>query len=362
LLLLDRISNKRDSLARGLGALGLIALLEKRARRRLALAVLTYHRIAEPGVGSDPYYDPVISATPRSFEAEMAFLRRFFEPVSLERLLEPDLVRSTIARSGRPPIAVTFDDGYRDNFEAALPVLHRLEIPAAFFIPTRFLEQPELPWWDHVAYVLKRTRAERLMLRRSPEDAAPTAVALGPSPDDPTRVEAIWKVVRLFLEHAIPDAQWFLDQLQEQADVAVDSRSLGAALFMGWSELHALLRAGMTVGSHGHAHEALGRLDRDAQRDDLGKSRRILEAGLGREVVAVAYPYGWPGAFTPETCRLAEEAGYRLGFTALEGVNRPEAEDHNPLCLRRLNVGTGDSGPLLRARAALHGAFGRSFL
>ena len=88
----------------------------------------------------------------------------------------------------------------------------------------------------------------------------------------------------------------------------------------------------------------------------MAESKRILEARLGREVAALAYPYGWPGSYTARTKALAAEAGYRLAFASLEGVNRPDGLD--PYDIRRLGVGSGDSPALLRARTALHAAFG----
>jgi len=81
---------------------------------------------------------------------------------------------------------------------------------------------------------------------------------------------------------------------------------------------------------------------------------------LGREVTALAYPYGWPGTYTPSTKLLAAEAGYCLAFTSRAGVNWPSTLDLYEVS--RLGVGSGDSQPLLRARTALHAAFGASFL
>ena len=100
------------------------------------------------------------------------------------------------------------------------------------------------------------------------------------------------------------------------------------------------------------AEHALGML--------LTLSKRILESRLGCAVTAIAYPYGWPGSYTAQTKALAAEAGYRLAFAAREGVNRPESLD--PYEIRRLGVGSADSLALLRARTALHAAFGNSFL
>jgi peptidoglycan/xylan/chitin deacetylase (PgdA/CDA1 family) len=129
---------------------------------------------------------------------------------------------------------------------------------------------------------------------------------------------------------------------------------------MTWDQVRRLAGSGMAIGSHSHDHLSLARLPEAAQRHELAESRRILEQELGREVRALAYPFGWPGTHDALTERLAREAGYRLAFSSAEGVNRPGASD--AFALRRLGVGYRDSPPLFRARTALQTAFGASFL
>lgn len=352
----DSIRGKRAFLGSLLSASGGARALEVIAKARgRSIVVLTYHRIARPGLESNPYYDPVVSATPEGFRDQMLMLRRHFRVVRATDALE-------LSNDGKPVAIVTFDDGYRDNHDAALPILEELGIPATFFIPTGFLENPRLPWWDHVAHVLKKTQVPLIELRRRPDDESPVELDLGDAPSVEGRRAIIMGVIRLFLDGEVRDEPWFLSQLEEQAEVEVDSKALGRELFMGWEHLWRLTSLGHVVGSHGHAHEALGTLAEADQRRDLALSRTILELATGGDVRAVAYPYGWPGAFGDRTIELAGEVGYSLGFTALEGINRPDAPDFNPLALRRLNVGSGDSPALLRARAALYGTFGRSVL
>src|SRR5262249_26927912 len=146
---LGKVRNKREYLARALGRLGLIGLLERiTAFSRPSLLILTYHRIAEPG--ADPFYDPVISATPDSLRTQVQWLHNHVRLLSLPELITH--VESS-APLREPAALLTFDDGYRDNFELALPILRVRNLPAVFFIPTAFIESPRLPWWDHVAYV-----------------------------------------------------------------------------------------------------------------------------------------------------------------------------------------------------------------
>jgi peptidoglycan/xylan/chitin deacetylase (PgdA/CDA1 family) len=342
------IKNKREMIARGFASLGLIRFLE-RAARRPAVLVATFHRIGDPARGS--FYDGVYSASPEAFRAQVRHLRDRFRLVTLDAL-------AALADSGfavdRPTALITFDDGYRDNFDVALPILQELGAPATFFIPTGFFSHPQVPWWDHAAHVLKRTGKAELAL----DWPEPLRIDL----EQTTRGAAIGTVVQLYLDGKVKGDEQarFRTHLEERASVVVDDEAQGRALFMTWDQVRRLADAGMTIGSHAHGHRALASLSEAEQRHELVESKRILERELGREVQGFAYPFGWPGTYGELTQRLAREAGYRLAFSSVEGVNRPGASD--PFALRRLNVGYHDSAPLFRARTALQTSFGTSFL
>lgn len=349
------MQNKRELLARLSDRLGLLRLLDRLAASRPGLAVFTYHRIAEPG--ADPYYDPVISATPESFRAQVDEIGRRTRVLTLAQAIE----RLTSPGPWREPAAlITFDDGYRDNFEVAAPILRDRGLPATFFLPTAFLETPRLPWWDNVARIIKQTRVRRLELPRQPggDDPPPLTIDLETTP----RPAAIRAIIAAFLDETIRDGPWFLAMLADRAEVALDDGAMARALFASWDQVRGKTgpETGLTVGSHGHSHRKLAGLDGESQRRELADSKRILQDRLGREVEALAYPYGWPGAYTAETRTLAAGVGYRVAFAAVEGINRPGTLD--PFDIRRFNVGSGDSPVLLRARAALHATIGRSFL
>jgi peptidoglycan/xylan/chitin deacetylase (PgdA/CDA1 family) len=361
--LLGHIPNKRLIVAQLAGALGFLRLLEfLAARKKPAIVVLTYHRIALPNDAAQPYYDPVISATPESFRAQLRLLARHFRLLTLEELLSLQVDAQARAQINKPVALVTFDDGYRDNYETALPILQSHNVPAVFFIPTRFLEDPVLPWWDHVAYVLKTTQVDALCLERFKGDKNPIHIQLGRCAGADERTRAVQAVIAHFVNGTIGDHPWFLDQLNVQGRVAIDTQAIARKLFMGWDEVKELVRAGMPIGSHGHSHQALGKLSDDAQRTELTTSRMLLENGTGKDVHALAYPFGWNLTYSARTQQLAAEAGYRVAFSSSEGVNEVASLHREPMSLRRLNVGTGDSPLLLRARALSYATLGRSAL
>ena len=347
------IPNKREFLARAFGQLGLLGLLEQTiARRRPGLVVLTYHRIAEPG--ADLFYDPVISATPESFRAQVEWLHDRVRLLTLDELI--DQIESG-SPWREPVMLLTFDDGYRDNFDLAAPILGERKAPAIFFVPSAFLESPRLPWWDHVACVIKQTSVQRFIVERhSKGDPRPLEIDLHTM----SRSAAIMKIIRTFLDRTIVDERWFLDRLMQRAMVEIDAEGLGRKLFMSWSHVQQLAGAGLTIGSHAHSHRNLAALDDDTQSYELAGSKQILEARLGRPVKALAYPYGWPGTYTMRTKALTAQAGYQLAFSSREGINRLARFDRYDVS--RLGVGSADSAALLRARSTLHAAFGKSFL
>jgi peptidoglycan/xylan/chitin deacetylase (PgdA/CDA1 family) len=338
------IRNKRDFLARRLRDAGALRLLERVARRP-GLLVLVYHRIGEPA--TSPFYGPIYSATPGDFGAQVAYLRDHFRLIGLDEAL---LLADHGFRVVEPTALITFDDGYRDNFDLALPILADLGAPAAFFLTTGFVGGGRLPWWDHVAYVLKRTAEPRLRLDL-PEPLDLDVERLG-------RHAVMTAVIAAYLRADRAEDPRLVAHLDERAGVDVAAADPGRDLFLTWDQARALAAAGMGIGAHTRHHPNLARLPEAEQRAELAESKQALERELGREVAALAYPFGVAGASDATTRRLAREAGYRLAFSLEPRVNRPGVTD--PLDVRRINVGAADSPALFRARLALATAFGSS--
>ncbi|MCW3040331.1 MAG: polysaccharide deacetylase, partial [Solirubrobacterales bacterium] len=146
----------REPLALGLEALGLTPLLRAAGRGWRGALVLTYHRIGD--ADACPYDRGLFSATQARLDEQMAYLRRHFDIVDTAEGL-----RAAYGRRGRA-VAVTFDDGYRDNYDLALPVLREHRIPATFFVATGFVDRPRVSWWDELAWIVRRTNHPQLRL------------------------------------------------------------------------------------------------------------------------------------------------------------------------------------------------------
>lgn len=300
-------------------------------RLPLGLYCFNYHRLGDPS--TTDYDRGVFSCTAERFEEQLRLLAGRFEIVNLERL-RYYLANPAAAR--RPLALLTFDDGYKDNYDVALPILCRLGASAVFFLPTEFIGTSKIPWWDQIAWVLRRCRTNGIVLPGTTE-----VLTLGEGDREAVIQRALWLAKR----QTGMSEQEFLEQLVEVCGCGQLARS-EERVFLDWEEVRQMRRAGMDIGSHGHTHRVLSRLAIEEQREELTASKAILEGVLRERVVALAYPVGRRDCYTEDTRHLAREAGYELAFNFVRAVNRIPLDD--PYDIARLPVDSNPNAEELR--------------
>lgn len=335
---IGNVSRKRELLSRGLlwtGLTHLVAVLPERD----SLLVLNYHRI---GNANDDLFDPeVFSATAEEFNEQIAYLKRHVSVVSLDEALG-FLDGSVKDRARRCRVLITLDDGYLDNYDIAFPILRSHGVQGVFFLVTGFVGSGLVPWWDHIAYLVKTARRRSFSLRYP----VPLTVDI----DKNGLTMSLRTILSLYKKPENCAPERFITELAEEADADVPPQM--QPRFLGWKEAREMASNGMVIGSHTHSHPVLSQLRPEQQFEELSKSRALLKEHLGREVDVLAYPVGALSSFTRVTQVTAQEAGYRAAFSFYGGTNRREA---SPYDLRRIAV-SGQS--LIRTRVQV--AFGRS--
>jgi peptidoglycan/xylan/chitin deacetylase (PgdA/CDA1 family) len=240
------------------------------------------------------------------FARQLHRLRRLATVVPLEPALS-----ALSAGEPLPPraVALTFDDGYRDNLELAVPLLERLGLPCTFFLVPGLLSREVRPWWEVLAWAFahagNRTVSwEGRVLQtgdrwghRSFLTVAEPLKAL----DRATREQRIGELLELL------EPEGTLDEER---------------LFLDWDGARELVRRGFAVGSHSTYHAILSREAPEEQLRDLVASRRRLEAELQVPIRLLAYPNGTQADYSAVTVAAAERAGYRHALGAHAGLNR----------------------------------------
>jgi peptidoglycan/xylan/chitin deacetylase (PgdA/CDA1 family) len=320
-----------------LDASGAARLLRKRPWH--GVVVMNYHRI---GDGSRSSFDRnAFTTTAEAFDEQVAFAARNFDLVTPDELVEA-------ARGGRGRHAmITFDDGYRDNYEVALPILRSHGARATFFVATGFVDEPRRPWWDEIAWMARTATAAAVpaggWLERD--------VGLG----DGDRVEAITTLTDRYKSLPGEYAEAYLEFLAKATGAGRCEE--GAEEWMTWDMVRGLRRAGMSVGAHTVTHPVLANHPAERQRDEIAFSKRRLERELGEPVTAFSYPEGTPSAFDARTRAIVHELGFELAFSFYGGYRR--FADWDPFDVRRATVSAVTPPSLFRAMLTVPGVFVR---
>ncbi len=328
------VLSKRECAALCSARLGFTALLERMPKQPL-LMVLNYHRIGDPE--QTPYDPGTFSTTAEEFDRQITCLKRRFSFTTLEEAVS---IAAGRTRPRRPCVLITFDDGYLDNYTLAFPVLRSHGVQGVFF-PTYFVGTGHVPWWDAIAYVVKRGSRREFRLKY------PEAAAFDVDRDGLESV--LQRVLGLFKLPAMQNQERFFSELE---DVCGSSRPGESAerCFLSWQEAREMRNAGMAIGSHTHSHEILSKLPDEQQYDEVARSREILENHLGARIDTLAYPVGAPHTFSRATISALHHAGYRGAFSYYGGLNLPGRID--PFNIRRHAV-DGQSLARLRLQTAL---------
>lgn len=277
-----------------------IAFPGVRARR---LSILIFHQVVAE---HDPLrrYEPTIP----EFDALMASVAASFNVLPLAEAV------ARLDADSLPPraLSITFDDGYLDNLQNAVPVLRKHGLCATFFVATGYCAGARLMWNDTIIEVIRRTRDPDLDL---------TPFGLGRMPC--TGLEER----RVLLQVLIPKIKYMDYEQREQAVARLAERLDGSdplpqSLMMTPEQIRELRDAGMQVGAHTVNHPILATLDLDGARREIGDSKAELEALLDEPVELFAYPNGAPGKDYGRTIRdLVPELGFKGAVSTANGVS-----------------------------------------
>lgn len=330
---------KKRLAARFVDATGLRTLLA-RLLPRDGVVILNYHRIGDGH--ASPYDRALWSASEEGFDAQLRFLKRSCDVIGLDQL-----DGALHARRGRH-VAITFDDGYLDNYRMAYPALRRHGLPATFFIATGFIDAPKLPWWDEIAACVRRSTATSLDLRDWFEQPVP--LGLG------DREDTIVALLRKYKSLPCADAQAFLVRLREQAAIAQVDAAEPREHWMDWGMIREMAGGGMAIGGHTITHPVLSALPRERQRDEISGCAQRLQQELGAPMRWFAYPVGSPWAFNNDTKACLEELGVERAFSYYGGVATRHAQRYD---VPRIAIESDTEPALFRAVAELPQVFCR---
>jgi peptidoglycan/xylan/chitin deacetylase (PgdA/CDA1 family) len=307
-------------------------------------AVLMYHRVLPDSARADSFSTDGIVVSPDTFARQMRLLSQRLRPLSMAEFLA--CLRTD--QFPRNACLVTFDDGWFDNHQYALPILAETRVPATVFIATDYIGSESCFWQERLSRHLFR------------------ATTLGPAATDffrnlecshltslsvKDRKHAIRQVINGLKK--VPSSR--ISELEEEGRALLmrhDMPPTGPHMdrFMNWEQVDDLQRSGViSIGSHCRSHTPLTMLSAASAQRELVESRRIIATHIGMEPDTIAYPNG---DCTSEVAELAASSGYSAAFSTDRGY---ASSGNHPHMLKRINIheNSCDTDATFLARVAL---------
>jgi peptidoglycan/xylan/chitin deacetylase (PgdA/CDA1 family) len=324
------------------GLLNVFSRLRKVFFNRGDFAILMYHRVLDENEESRHYVQPGLYVSRNVFEKQILFLSKKYNLIGLRRLAELLIDKLPV-----PPdsLVVTFDDGWKDNYICAYPVLNKYGAPAIIFLTTDYIGTGKIFWFLQASILLANTDLSREQLReliaKHERNTGQGKITQNAGPEGTGSV--------------LSDRDWFIEKLKRidadkipavlkelsargtlTANVAKESGAM-----LTWEEVLEMSSNGIDFGSHGCSHRIMTALTVAEIEKELTQSKEIIERKLGREVSIFAYPNG---DYNDHIRELVKKRGY---ICALTTGNRKDRESNADIySLPRINVHDGISvGP-----------------
>ncbi len=270
------------------------------------MLVLNYHRV---GNGQETPFDHGLwSAQADSFECQMRFLKSHTDVISPSEI-------EAVSRKQRAKYAiVTFDDGYRDNYEVAYPILRNLGLPATFFIATGFIDNPRVPWWDELAWMVRTSGKSVLNF--------PHWINHPVLMDEPLREKAVRTLLRVYKRLSAEQTSVFLEAVSEESGTGRCPPEEGRKFWMDWDMIREMQKGGMTIGGHTVNHPVLSSLSEIQQRREIEECAERLRQETGEPMKGFSYPVGGPDSYNVVTIDILRRIGVRTVYTYFGGFTR----------------------------------------
>ena len=268
--------------------------------------VLLYHRV---NPDNDPFF-PALSV--KAFDAQMSYLATHFQVLSLAELI--NRIRQGL---GITPgtVAVTFDDGYRDNYVYAHPILKKYNCPATLFVATGYIGTETPMWNDRLALAIKFSTQKTITIPGSKH-----SISLISVPEKLAALEYILETLKLLPE---ADKLTLVDEIFKSLH---NKQPKNEPLMLSWNEVKQLAHEGWEVGSHTANHVILTRVPLCQAKEEICSSASMLERELDRPIRLFAYPNGKPSDYDPSIKKLLSDAGYMAALTTIDRLNAQDAD------------------------------------
>jgi peptidoglycan/xylan/chitin deacetylase (PgdA/CDA1 family) len=289
------------------------------------LAILCYHGVVRSPLELYNWCFLIES----SFRSQMQYLQRSFDVLPLSEAVEQ--LRG--GRISRPTAAITFDDGFQNNYDVAFPILRELGLPATIFLTTALVDSDDTFWYLRLNRAVAKTSNAVLEWGGRRFDLAGLECKVKGEAAIRSQLRQLPRPQRLTELHKIIRELGDDPECPIQGDSPFRMLDRHAIADMAASEL-------IDFGAHSHTHPSLGRISPQECSDEIRRSTAITHQLSGRPCALFAYPFGYRQDYNAEAIRCLQGQGVQVAVT---GIPEPNDQHTPPMELRRYGIGADES-------------------
>jgi peptidoglycan/xylan/chitin deacetylase (PgdA/CDA1 family) len=263
------------------------------------LLILSHHRITSPG---DKF--TYLGVSQDIFEQQIVFLKKYFKIVSFKEGVE-SLKTGSIKES---LLVLNFDDGYRDNYLYAFPILKKYNIIATIFLTVGFIGTKKRFWWDVVADTIlgfPHFKIKKIV-----------------------KVDMIDGINDSLQKMSPKERNTKIKEIKKRFEFSRNNK--GEREILNWEEIKEMSRYGIEFGSHTLTHPDLTLLGKDELIREISMSKQVLEEALGKKILGFAYPHGF---YNDDVKKIVKESNYLYARTMLNGFNNVSKDIFELKCI-----------------------------
>jgi len=291
------ISFARNLMANFLYYSGIDAVIRKIGNKKTI--ILAYHRVLN--LDKNFYYDSSnISSSVDNFNLQMQFLSKYYHVISLEEYIESHKARKSLSKN---TCVITFDDGYKDSYTDAYPILKRLRLPATIYLTTGYIGNNILFWWDELTYIINKTRVKEFKID-------------GLGNFNLNNKEKILNKIKASLKDMDEDNRLLM---MKKLSVALKVKTSKSEMFLSWTDIEMMKRSNISFGAHTVNHPILTNIPENRVSAEIKTSKSMIEQKIKSKVTSFAYPNGHVEDFNDKTIKILKGNGFESAVTYIPG-------------------------------------------
>jgi len=254
------------------------------------------------------------------FKKQVEYLKKFYNIITLEQLVGYYYIGKKLPNNS---VVITFDDGYKTNYNLAFPILKELNIPVTIFLATDFIENKNFLWVDRLEYAINCTQLNNFKVEINKYRVDYKINNYN------NKLKCVKECKATLKQFSIEKIEEIVTEIENRLDknLATASQIPNIYLPLEWSEINVMLASKLiSLGNHTHKHAILTKCTDGEVKNELLLSRKIIKEQTGSDPKYFCYPNGQARDFSQRTKEILQEQGFNCGITTISGTNNKRSD------------------------------------